>query len=118
MALCSKDTATHILRSTASALLVSTGITCLAAAQDRGVAGTTGTLEMVTVTAQKTAQDVQRVPIAITAFTADSIQSKGVTDLHGLSNYTPNVNIDSSSPFSGDSSVLSASIRGIGKSVV
>jgi iron complex outermembrane receptor protein len=72
-------------------------------------------MEVIKVTAQKVSQDIQTVPIAITAFTADAIQSKAVTDLHGLSNYTPNVNIDSGSPFSGDSSVLSASIRGIGQ---
>ena len=72
-------------------------------------------MEVIKVTAQKVAQDVQQVPIAITAFTADSLQSKGVTDLHGLSNYAPNVNIDAGSPFSGDSSVVSASIRGIGQ---
>src|SRR5512139_1581380 len=87
LALCS----TRILRSTISALLVTTGMTALAEAQSSDTSSTAGgaTLEMVTVTAQKTAQDVQRVPIAISAFTADAIQSRGVTDLHGLSNYTP-----------------------------
>lgn len=117
MALCSSDIAMRILRSTVSALVLTSSMTSLAEAQNSSTASATGgaTLEMVTVTAQKTAQDVQKVPIAITAFTADSIQSKGVTDLHGLSNFTPNVNIDASSPFSGDNSVLSASIRGIGQ---
>src|SRR6185437_7155910 len=61
------------------------------------------------------AQNIQDVPIAITAFTAETIQAKGITDVNGLSNLTPNVNLDASSPFSGDSSVLSASIRGIGQ---
>ncbi len=43
------------------------------------------------------------------------MRAKGVTDIHSLSNLTPNVNLDASSPFSGDTSVLSASIRGIGQ---
>jgi iron complex outermembrane receptor protein len=73
------------------------------------------TLEEVVVTAQKRSQNVQNVPIAITAFTADALKSKGITDIHQLSNLTPNVNLDSGAPFSGDSSVLSASIRGIGQ---
>ena len=51
----------------------------------------------------------------ITAFTAEAMQSRGVTDIHALSNLTPNVNLDAGAPFSGDSSVLSASIRGIGQ---
>ncbi|HEU4625829.1 MAG TPA: TonB-dependent receptor [Steroidobacteraceae bacterium] len=72
-------------------------------------------LQEVVVTAQKREQNIQNVPIAISAFTADTLQDKGVTDLHSLSNLTPNVNLDAGAPFSGDSNVLSASIRGIGQ---
>ncbi|MEI9885889.1 MAG: TonB-dependent receptor [Rhizomicrobium sp.] len=72
-------------------------------------------IETVIVTAEKRSENVQNVPIAITAFSGDAIQQKGIGDLHGLSNLTPNVNLDSGAPFSGDSSVLSASIRGIGQ---
>ncbi|HEY0106046.1 MAG TPA: TonB-dependent receptor [Rhizomicrobium sp.] len=72
-------------------------------------------IETVIVTAEKRSENVQDVPIAITAFSGDAIQEKGIGDLHGLSNLTPNVNLDSGAPFSGDSSVLSASIRGIGQ---
>ncbi len=55
------------------------------------------------------------MPIAITAFTAKALQDKGITDIHHMGNLTLNVNLDSSSPFSGSSSVISASIRGIGQ---
>ncbi len=72
-------------------------------------------LPEVVVTAQRREQNIQKVPIAITAFTADALQSKQLNDINALSNLTPNVNLDSSSPFSGDASVLSASIRGIGQ---
>jgi len=72
-------------------------------------------IETVIVTAEKRSENVQNVPIAITAFSGAAIQEKGIGDLHGLSNLTPNVNLDSGAPFSGDSSVLSASIRGIGQ---
>ena len=72
-------------------------------------------IETVVVTAEKRAENVQSVPIAITAFTGTTLQDKNITDLHGLSNLTPNVNLDGGAPFSGDSSVLSASIRGIGQ---
>ena len=72
-------------------------------------------LEQVVVTAQKRAQNIEEVPIAITAFTSEELKDKGVTDIHSLSNLTPNVNLDAGSPFSSDRSVLSASIRGIGQ---
>ncbi|HEY1961463.1 MAG TPA: TonB-dependent receptor [Rhizomicrobium sp.] len=74
----------------------------------------TGGIEVVTVTAEKRAENIQNVPIAITAFTGADLQTKGVTSLNQLSNLTPNVNLDAGAPFSGDTSVLSASIRGIG----
>jgi len=74
-----------------------------------------GVLEEIIVTAQKREQDIQKVPIAVSAFTTDTLRAKGVTDINALTNLTPNVNLDSSSPFSGDTSVLSASIRGIGQ---
>jgi len=73
------------------------------------------TLEEITVTAQKREQNVQDVPIAITAITAETLQSKGLGDIGSLTRLVPNVNLDTGSPFSGDSSVLSASIRGIGQ---
>ena len=79
------------------------------------VAQDQGGLEEVVVTAQRREQNVQVVPIAISAYTGEQLQSKGLNDLHALSNLTPNVNLDSGAPFSGDSSVLSASIRGIGQ---
>ena len=72
-------------------------------------------LEEVVVTAEKRSENIQQVPIAISAFTNQALQDKNITDIHALSNLTANVNLDSGAPFSGDSSVLSASIRGIGQ---
>jgi iron complex outermembrane recepter protein len=72
-------------------------------------------LPAVTVTALRHQEDNQDVPIAITVFSRDTISSKGLTDLHDLSNLVPNVNLDQGSIFSGSNSVLAASIRGIGQ---
>lgn len=83
-------------------------------ASSAGAAAVDG-LEEIVVTAEKRSENIQNVPIAITAFTAEALQSRGLNDLHALSNLTPNVNLDGGAPFSGDSSVLSASIRGIGQ---
>ena len=72
-------------------------------------------LQEVVVTATKRAENVQDVPISITAFTAEAMQAKGVTEVVSLGNLAPNVTLDAGTPFSGSSSVLSAFIRGIGQ---
>lgn len=55
-----------------------------------GVAGAQ-ILEEVVVTSQKHSENIQNVPIAFSAFTAESLQNKNIGDLHALSNLTPNV---------------------------
>jgi iron complex outermembrane receptor protein len=74
-----------------------------------------GGLEEIVVTAQRRSENVQNVPIAITAFTSETLQARNLTDIHSIGNLTPGVNLDAGAPFSGDRSVLSASIRGIGQ---
>src|SRR5665213_515424 len=78
-------------------------------------ADTSGGLEEIVVTAERREENIQNVPIAVTAFTADAMQSRNLVDIHALGNLTPGVNLDAGAPFSGDRSVLSASIRGIGQ---
>ncbi len=73
------------------------------------------TIQEVVVTAQKRSEDVQKVPIAVTAFTAQALKERSITDVSGLSRLTPNVNLDTASAFGGANEVLSASIRGIGQ---
>ncbi len=73
-------------------------------------------LQEVVVTAQKRSQNIQTVPIAISAFTSQQLRQQNITSLAALSAQTPGVQLDAGAPFSGDSSVLSASIRGIGQS--
>ena len=72
-------------------------------------------LQEVIVTAERREEKLQDVPIAVTAFSAETLQSRQLNDIHSLTVLTPSVNLDAGSPFSGDKSVLSASIRGIGQ---
>ena len=78
--------------------------------------GDENALAEITVTAQKRAENLQNVPIAITAFTEESLQSRGLSNISELGNFAPNVSITSTSSFSGSNQVLSAFIRGIGQS--
>lgn len=73
-----------------------------------------GGIAEIVVTAQKRAENVQDVPIAISAFSADALQERAVGSVASLSNISPNVTLDAGTPFSGSSAVLSAFIRGIG----
>jgi len=75
-----------------------------------------GGIQEIIVTAQKRAEDVQDVPIAISAFNAEALQERAVGNVSALSGITPNVTLDASTPFSGSSAVLGATIRGIGSS--
>ena len=74
-----------------------------------------GLLEEITVTAQKREQNLQDVPIAIQSFSAESMSARGMSNVTHIADFTPNVELDYTSPFSGSSQVLSAYIRGIGQ---
>jgi len=74
-----------------------------------------GALAEIVVTAERREENVQNVPISVAAFTAETLQNRNLVDIHALGNLTPGVNLDAGAPFSGDRSVLSASIRGIGQ---
>ena len=73
------------------------------------------TLDTIVVTAQKRTQNVQDVPIAITAVTPEIMQNRGIASVAQLSDLAPNVTLDAGTPFSGSTSVLAAYIRGIGQ---
>lgn len=72
-------------------------------------------LEEVVVTAQKRTENIQEVPIAVSAFGAAQLEQRGIVNVSQLSNLAPNVNLDAGTPFSGSDTVLSAYIRGIGQ---
>lgn len=106
-----------IMLSSASAILVSFAP---AFAQQSNASATnahsdSGGLAEIVVTAQKRAENVQDVPISITAFSAEALANRGVTEIVSVGNLAPNVTLDAGTPFSGSSSVLSAYIRGIGQ---
>src|SRR5262245_40998219 len=92
-------------------------IRCVAgiAAAFLGATAAAQELEEVTVTATRRAENIQNVPIAITAVTAEQLETKGINDVAKLSAISPNVTLDAGTPFSGSDTVLAAYIRGIGQ---
>ena len=89
-------------------------LTLSAATLAQGDAG--GELEEVIVTARRQVENLQRVPVAVSVFNAQSIESKGIDNIVGIADFSPNVTLDFTSPISGASSSLVAFIRGIGQS--
>lgn len=80
------------------ALAVSLLIGAPAIAQDAPAAKQDGekvatTLQSVTVTARKREETLQDVPVAVTAFTADSLDKLNIEDLSDLDAQVPNLTI-------------------------
>lgn len=67
-------------------------------------------LEQITVTARKRVENVQDVPIAVSAITGESLENRYVPDVRAVAKYIPNVQLGQVQ-FSG--ATLSASIRGL-----
>lgn len=75
-----------------------------------------GGIQEIIVTAQKRNENVQDVPIAISAFDGAALGERAVGNVSQLASLSPNVNLDSGVSFSASTAVLAASIRGIGAS--
>jgi iron complex outermembrane recepter protein len=84
--------------------------------QDAAPAEDNGGIQEIIVTAQKRTENVQNVPIAISAFAGDALAERAVGNVSQLASLSPNVNLDSGVSFSASTAVLAASIRGIGAS--
>ena len=72
----------------------------------------TTVFEPVIVTAQKREQSIYDVPVAISAFTAETIERQGISDLTDIGKFVPNLNVTEFS--AGQTSSVNAFIRGIG----
>ncbi len=76
------------------------------------VAEETSVFEPVIVTAQKREQSIYDVPVAISAFSPDTIERQGITNLTDIGKFVPNLNVTEFS--AGQTSSSNPFIRGIG----
>jgi iron complex outermembrane receptor protein len=77
-------------------------------------AGAAGPTAEMVVTAQRTEQDVQKTPVAVSAFGTHSMEQRGVTNLQDVGKFTPNLELHSTNRPAGGGSAYAAYIRGIG----
>lgn len=67
--------------------------------------------EEIIVTATKREQDIQDVPIAVTALSANQLENAGVVDIRALQTLSPSINLNSTQTESGGTTMR---IRGVG----
>jgi len=96
----------------ASAIALVFGLIGSIAIAEQGSGASSG-IEEVIVTAQRTSESIQDVPIAVTALTGDMLEDRQIIRTSDLQLNTPNVSF-SSSNFGGSN----LSIRGIGRLVI
>lgn len=66
-------------------------------------------LEDIVVTARKVAENSQKVPITITAFSGSSLETKSVTQILNVATFTPGFNVQ---PVSNNATAFSMTLRG------
>jgi len=70
----------------------------------------------IIVTARKREESVETTPIAISAFTGDTMEAKGITNIVDVARFVPNLSISSNGGAGGSGSTSNVFLRGIGQS--
>jgi iron complex outermembrane receptor protein len=69
-------------------------------------------IEQIVVTARRREENLQNVPVAITALTAEQLQEQNVRTLEDMTAYVPNIKVNAGRA---TSSTINAYIRGVGQ---
>lgn len=72
-------------------------------------------LEEVTVTARRRSESLQDTPVAVTAFSGEALELRGVRSTDALAQFVPNLQFDGSAPLSGAAYNATIFIRGVGQ---
>ena len=88
------------------------GVSATAIAQDSEDGAEAGKLERIEVTARKTVESLQEVPVAVTSLGAAELAERGISVLTEVQQFSPNTTLQTSR---GTNSTLTAFIRGLGQ---
>lgn len=72
-------------------------------------------IDEILITARKREESLQDAPIAVTVFTQEMIEARGLIDISEVDDFTPNLEFNYTSPISAGNSAASVFIRGIGQ---
>jgi len=75
-----------------------------------------GQVEEILITARKVQENLQDTPVAVSAFSEEAMERRGLTSTTDLASVTPNLQFKGYSPLSGNNSAAQVFIRGIGQS--
>ncbi|MCW8091429.1 TonB-dependent receptor [Alteromonas sp. ASW11-130] len=96
----------------ATAVAIACFSTSFASAQEQSLVEEGSKLERIEVTARKTTESLQEVPVAITSIGAGELTEKGISVLTEVQQFSPNTTLQTSR---GTNSTLTAFIRGVGQ---
>jgi len=102
----------HIL---ATAALLPAAVHAQDAAAEESRGGIDALSADIVVTARKRAESVQTIPLAVSAFSGEAIEARGVDRIDGLAAFTPNLTLQNNPSFGGAGSSAAIYIRGIGQ---
>jgi iron complex outermembrane receptor protein len=97
----------HALMASSAVLVAALGTTAHAQSKSMVTAAATNTIEELVVTAEKRAQSLQDVPVAVSAFTSEKRDLVGINTIADMTNFTPGLEYNASN----DRNTL----RGIGR---
>ncbi len=74
-----------------------------------------GGTERIVVTARRREEDLQTIPVSISAFSVDALEERTMEEVSDLADFTPNMEFATTGALGGSSSDATAYIRGIGQ---
>lgn len=72
-------------------------------------------IDEIVVTSRRREENLQEIPVSVTAFDSDSIEQRSLRDLSDFSEITPNLSISTSGGFAFGTSEAAVFIRGVGQ---
>ena len=97
----------HALLASSAMLVAAIGSSAHAQTKPNSSAAASNTIEELVVTAEKRAQNLQDVPVAVSAFTANTREIVGINSIQDMTNFTPGLSYNSSTD--------RISLRGVGR---
>ncbi len=73
--------------------------------------------EEIVVTARRREEDLQKIPISVTALSADELEARSLVSLDELDNFTPNLVFNTTGGFGDEASESAVFMRGVGQLV-
>jgi len=84
-------------------------------AQEQRTSGAEQILEEVVITARRREETLQNTPMAVSAYSGESLEYRGIESLDEISRFAPNLTLENNPSFGGASNSAAIYLRGIGQ---